>query len=576
MAISPPAGTVARPAIGGVRPTLQGTVTVNTQTASNVVKLLGFNLSTGAATGLTNAGVTINGVTVNLGSVVTTTGAAISVTGSNNGATAGNSMTFVSVSANGGTNGILLGSGTGSFTVTGTGSAGSGGTIQNTTGRGASFSSAQNVSLTNMNFTNTAITDLDADNSGLTTGDNLATNAAIHLERVTTVTLNGIIISGSSEQGINGHFVTGFALRNSSLSGTGNGPDEDGLHFYNMLGTCDITNTTFTSSGDDNINIQNNTNLSFPSGMTAVTSLTVSGGSANTGVLGSGYLIGIRGTSTATVTISGVTANNNFSGGIVIDTFDTATSTIEITGVTSTSNNDAISLSSNNGNTKFDIHDNVSFAGTDFVRISILKAAFSTVGTLQGFIRNNPIVVSDGQTADGISIFQAGDGVLTVAIQNNDIDYRGTQRAINIQGGQDGSGQLNATVTGNTIDMQIDGTGNPTVGILAQVAVASPSGDNTNMCANIGGAGGLANIFTHSLGGNMAAGDIRLRQRFVTTVSLPGYAGSASDNAAVVAYLASRNTLVNSPTATATNEIGVTPGAGGFVNAGACTLPVFP
>jgi hypothetical protein len=94
------------------------------------------------------------------------------------------------------------------------------------------------------------------------------------------------------------------------------------------------------------------------------------------------------------------------------------------------------------------------------------------------------------------------------------------------------------------------------------------------MCANIGGAG-AQNVFTHSLGGNIAAGDIRIRQRFVTTVSLPGYSGANNNDAAVVSYLAGRNTLVNSPTATATNEVGVTPGAGGFVS-GSCTLPVFP
>jgi hypothetical protein len=286
--------------------------------------------------------------------------------------------------------------------------------------------------------------------------------------------------------------------------------------------------------------------------------------------------MGIRGTSTATVTLDGVTANNNFSGGVVIDTFDTATSVIEVKNSTITNNNDGIALSSNNGSTRFDIHDNVSFAGNDFLRISILKAAFSTTGTLQGKIRNNPFVVTDGQLTDAISVFQAGAGTLTVSITDNNFTYRGTQRAINLQGGQDGAGQLNATVTGNDIDMQLDGTGNAVTGILAQVAVASPSGDNTNMCADIGGAGTLRNVFTHSLGGNMAAGDIRTRQRFVSMVTLPGYGGVNNDDAAVVTYLAGRNTLVNSPTATATNEVGVTPGAGGFVGGSACPQPVFP
>ena len=238
------------------------------------------------------------------------------------------------------------------------------------------------------------------------------------------------------------------------LSGLGNGPDEDGIHFYNMVGTSSITNTQISGSGDDNVNIQNNNNLPGDLPQSTTGTITITGGNANTGVQGSGYLFGIRGTMNTTVTINGVTADNNFSGGIVIDTFDTATSVIEIMNSTSTNNNDAISLSSKDGSTKFDIHDNVSFAGTDFGRINILKAAFSTTGTLQGKIRNNPIVVADNQPADGIFVFQAGAGALRVAITNNTFTYRGTQRAIQIQGGQDGAGSLDATVTGNHIDMQ--------------------------------------------------------------------------------------------------------------------------
>jgi hypothetical protein len=623
MGITPPAGTIARPQTrfnnGALtRPQLGATVT-----AHNNSNVRGLNLVvTGATQGLAASGrfgiavsdfgvTSVNGNAVNLtstsasftnnlsiavsgtgmgfsatggGTVSATqdnvtfvntissgTGTALNVSGTTIGATR---LTFRSISASGGSNGIVLNStgSSGGLTVTGVGTtAGSGGTITNTTTRGASFISASNITLQNMNFTNAATVDGDADNSGLTVGDNLVTNASIHLQNATAVAFDRLNITGSVEQGINGHNVNGFTLSNSTLANLGNGPDEDGLHFYNMVGTCSITNTTITSSGDDNINIQNNTTPIAPP--TATSNITITGGSANTGVLGSGYLMGIRGTMNTTVTINGVTANNNFSGGIVIDTFDTATSSIEILNSTSTNNNDAISLSSNNGNTKFDIHDNVSFAGTDFVRISILKAAFSTTGTLQGKIRNNPIVVTDGQTADGIFVFQAGAGALTVAITNNTFDYRGTQRAIAIQGGQDGGGTLDTTVTGNNFDIKLDGTLDAVTGIFAQAAVASPSGDNTVLCADLGGAGALRNVFTHTLGGNMVAGEMRLRQRFATTVKLPGYAGTSSDNAAVVAYLTGRNTLVNSPTATATNDVGL--GGAGFIS-GACQLPVFP
>ncbi|MFN7938359.1 MAG: Ig-like domain-containing protein [Bryobacteraceae bacterium] len=583
MGISPPITTVlARPSLNGTNPVLQGTITIGaTNSSNNLIRgvtiqptsgkgLVASSSGTGFVVGAASFPATSSDVAIS-----TTSSAAVDLAGGGSG-----NFIFRSVSTNGGANGILVNNfnaSTGSFMVAGTGTAGTGGTIQNTTTRGASFITTRNVTLKSMNFTNAATSDFPAAPTGLSLGVNTADNAALHLQVVFNATLDGLVVNGSAEHGINGHNVTDFVLQNSSFTNVGNAADEDGIHFFNMLGTCSITNTTFTSSGDDNINIQNNTNLTIPSGMTAVTNLTITGGSANTGVLGSGYLMGIRGTSNTTVTIDGVTANNNFSGGIVIDTFDTATSVVEIKNSTSTNNNDGISMSSNNGSTKFDIHDNVSFAGNDFGRINILKAAFSTTGTLQGKIRNNPINVSDGQAADGISIFQAGDGVLTVAITGNTITYRGTQRPILIQGGQDGSGQLNATVTGNNIDVQLDGTGNAVTGILAQVAVASPSGDSTNLCADIGGSTAvLKNTFTHSLGNNMGGGDIRVRQRFVTTVTLPGYSGSNNDNAAVVTYLGGRNTLVNSPTATATNEIGVTVGAGGFVGGASCTQPVFP
>jgi hypothetical protein len=292
-------------------------------------------------------------------------------------------------------------------------------------------------------------------------------------------------------------------------------------------------------------------------------------------------LFGIRGTFSTTISISGITSNNNFSGGVVADNFDTATMNLTVTGSTITNNNDGISLSSHNGNARFNIFDNVSFAGTDFGRINVLKSAFSTTGTLQGRIHNNPIVVSDGQAADGISVFAAGGGTTVVNITNNSFAYRGTQRAINIQGGQDGAAAMHTTVTGNSIDMQIDGTNNPTAGILAQVAVASPSGDNSSLCADIGGAGALRNTFTHSIAAaNMPAGDIRTRQRFATVVRLPGYAGAANDTAAVVAYLTARNTLVNVPSATATDGITAgDPGAQGYLNTVGglpCTQPLLP
>lgn len=517
---------------------------------------VGFNATGGGTVTVQGAGNTI----------ASTTGTALNVANTTIGA---NDLNFVGISANGATNGIILNTtgtsaGFGGLTVTGTGSTdGSGGTIQNTTGRGASFISSRDISLSNMNFTSAGISDLDADNSGLSTGDNLAPNAAIHLQSVTTVALDNLNITGGAEQGINGHNVNGFTLSNTVMSGIGNGPDEDGLHFYNMVGTCGIVNTSISTSGDDNVNIQNNTTPIAPP--TSVATINVTGGSFNTGVLGSGLLFGIRGTSNATINVSGVTSNNNFSGGIVVDTFDTATTDLDVTTSTVTNNNDGIQVSGNNGTVSFDIHDNTNFSLNDFVVITVLKAAFSTGGTLQGRIRNNPITVANGNTTDAISVFNAGIGDLNLEISDNTFDYAGTQRVILLQTGQDGNGAINATVVRNLIDIKLDGAGNAVAGILAQSGITSPTGDGSSMCVDIGGAGVLSNTFTHSLGGSIAAGDIRVRQRNNGTARLPGYAGVATDTAAVIAYLGGRNAVVSTSTATADST--------GFSGGAACVQP---
>ncbi|HPE71425.1 MAG TPA: Ig-like domain-containing protein [Candidatus Competibacter sp.] len=551
MGISPPVGTITRPAIGLGQPTIQGTVNMNG--ANNHV--MGLNISTSAAKGLarSNAG-TINGLVVSdVGSITAVNSRAVDLSN------VGIAFTATAINSSGSDVGINLVNQAGSFTVTGTGTAGSGGTVQNIANRGASFISATNITLQNMNFTNTATAAGAPCGSAAVVGANTGCNAAIHLDTVSTVTLNNLNLTISGQQGINGINVTNFNLSNSALSSLGNAPDEDGLHFHNMLGTNAITNTTIASSGDDNVNIQN---LS-----STASTITITGGGFNTGVLGSGLLFGSRNTADTTLNISGVTVDNNFSGGIVADGFDTARLKLKVTGSTITNNNDGIQVSANNGISQFDI-DNNTLMGNDFLAITLLKAAFSTGGTLEGVVRNNnPITIANGRTTDAILIFQAGAGALKVAVTNNVINYAGTQRAILLQGGQDGNGSIDATLTGNNFDIQLDGVGNAVAGILAQNAVTGP-GNTTSLCADIGGTGALKNTFTHSLGGSMGGGDIRVRQRNDGTVRLSGYGGAATDTAAVATYLNGRNTVVSPSTATFDST--------GFAGGGACTQPTLP
>lgn len=546
--------------------TFGGSITASTGVANAVdltntggtVNFNGSNLSITTTSGIgfnaTGSGTTVN--VTGLGNTITSgTGTALNVANTTIGASG---LTFQSISANGGTKGIALNTtGSGGLTVTGVGTtAGSGGTIQNISARGAEFLSAQNITLKNMAFTNACTVDNAEPEPALSTGGNTAVNAAISLVSVTTVLLDRLVINGSAQQGINGHSVTDFTLSNSTLSSLGSGPDEDGLHFYNMLGTNNITNTTISSSGDDNVTIQNASGTS---------TINVTGGSFTSGVLGSGLLFGPRVTANMTIIISGVTCNDNFSGGIIADASNTATMDVDIGTSTITNNNDGIQVGGASGNVQFDIHNNSNISLQNFVNITILKAAFSTGGTMEGKIRTNTITTENGHTADGISVFNAGAGTLKMAITNNTINYAGTQRAILFQGGQDGAATLEGTLTGNTIDLQLDGTDNAVNGILAQANQTTPTGNGTSMCIDIGGGSSLVNTFLHSLGGSVAGGDIRVRQRNGAPVRLPGYVGGPGDTAAVVAYLTNRNTVNSAPTATTDNNL--------FSGGGACLQP---
>jgi hypothetical protein len=91
------------------------------------------------------------------------------------------------------------------------------------------------------------------------------------------------------------------------------------------------------------------------------------------------------------------------------------------------------------------------------------------------------------------------------------------------------------------------------------------------LCAAIGGSGALANSITGA-GTNSVSDptttDFRLRQRFATTVKLPGYAGAAGDTAAVVSFVQGNNGAT--PTGSATAAFPTS--GGGFIN-GTCPTP---
>ncbi|MGH9027489.1 MAG: hypothetical protein ACRDWD_15440 [Acidimicrobiia bacterium] len=184
----------------------------------------------------------------------------------------------------------------------------------------------------------------------------------------------------------------------------------------------------------------------------------------------------------------------------------------------------------------------------------ISNAIFVGLGTsaatssMTGKIRNNIIgtsgsALSCSTQANGVYVDARGNGTFTSAVTGNVI-RQCFDRGILSEAG-DGDSVLNLAVTGNTIDQQ--------VGALAREAIQTNHGitstnvfgnvDTNVVCLQLGGAGALANTFSH---GGGAPDDFRLRKRFEATVRLPGYAGGTDQTAAslaqVVAFIQGQNT----------------------------------
>jgi|GEM_PF-2319857 len=191
-----------------------------------------LNLNTSAsgttafsATGASGAG---SGGTLTITNVANTissgAGQALVITNTNIGAA---DVTFRRIDATAGANNAIHLDTTGSaggLNVTGTGSAGTGGTITGRTG---------------------------ADGS-------LTAGSGIYLNNTADVFLDRMIISNNQNFGIRGTDVNGFTLQNSTLSGpNGNNAsfDEGSLFFANSSGTLNILNNAISGGFEDNLRI---------------------------------------------------------------------------------------------------------------------------------------------------------------------------------------------------------------------------------------------------------------------------------------------------------------------------------
>jgi Putative Ig domain/FG-GAP-like repeat/Cadherin-like domain len=511
-------------------------ILLNNNTATTINFTGGLTLNTGANAAFTaTTGGTVNITQDNttvVNTIATTTGTALNVTNTTIGSSG---LTFRSIAANGAANAIVLNStGTlGGLTVSGNGSVPSGGVIQNTTGPGILVTNASNLNLTS------------------------------------------IVVQGSGDDGIRATDLTGFTLTGSAILDNGNAVTERGLEFTGLFGTANINTSIVSGSADDNLHVSNASGaLTLTVGGTPATCqfTNTSAATGNDGI----HILG-EGTANMSVSVSNCAFNHNRGDHFQVATSAVNTAVMTVSFTTNTLIGDrgtaysgtdlggGIHISpAGDAQTTFNVlNNNIQGATATAIAINLIgsplvASSATLIGTVSGNVIGSATTADSGSSqGDGISVISTGNGTTTIAVASNTVRQYSNLAGINIHQ-WNGNGTLNATVSANSIGFPGSFASH---GILAQAGAVSA--DQGLVCANIGGPG--ANAITGS--GANGGTDFRVRQRETTTVRLPGYAGAATDTAAVVAFIQGLN-----PGATGSATVNSPPGAG-FVGGGACLQP---
>jgi len=170
---------------------------------------------------------------------------------------------------------------------------------------------------------------------------------------------------------------------------------------------------------------------------------------------------------------------------------------------------------------------------------------------------------SGSLNASGIDVEAHGTGTHTTLISNNQVRQFHNDGILVVVG--EGNVTMNATVTGNTVS-------NPDASIASlhglHFNIGTLPTDAGLVCLDV-----RSNTLTNAANEPNGGVDLRMRQRQLTTVRLPGYAGANNDNTAVQTFLTTPNANSLTTILASNNVAG---GGGGFVNTpggAACAQP---
>lgn len=551
----------------------------NNAATGAAVSFTGGNLDVDTTTGRgitgtsTTAGAGSLAITGTNNTIVSTGGIALNLVNTN---IAAGGLNFLSVSANGGTRGIVLNTtgGAGGLTITGTGTTdGSGGTIQNITQRGIELLNTALVNISNLNLTNASTT-------GQAAGQDLdltTANGAIYMSGVATAVFENINITGTiADNGITGINVSNFQLNNSLITGAGDGAHESGIEFSNLSGTSSLTNTEIALSETNSLDIVNtdvNLNLTLNN---VIFRDTQSSGIGEGGLQFRSFS-NAAGTPTTNIDVIDSDFLRIRTQGIQIIGEDDSVVSIDITNSvidSQTGIGAGIDINGNDTSTvRFNIIGNPTIRSSGGAAINITSFLSANV---MGRISNNADIEVYSQTPAGtgasgssVRLLAQESSHLTVAVTGNTM----TQGAGNNSSAVDviareGSARLDLTLTGNVID-------STDVNTLADINLQSGSSSGSNIETNQI----YANIANNNLTGTAAPNLLRLRVSELDNahdprIFLQGFVegGAGIEDDAVATWNANGNT----PGATAANIAVSLTGTATGPSAGTAQTPTNP
>jgi trimeric autotransporter adhesin len=341
--ITPPTYTNALPTTGGTNPTWNTAAL----TLASGNEIHGVNLN--STSGITMNGGSVGALKVRDASLNNTAGQALQIL-------AGGvlDVQFQRISSAGATIGISVKNSTGSFQVLGTGTAGSGGTIQNIINRGAEFVSCASIVLKNMTFINANTSTSFCASPG---NDNTACNAAIHCQSISTLaSFDNISITGTTKHfGINLNAVSGLNISNSTITSAGStnavtslGAENGGIFALNLSGTSSISNSNINGSYGRNFQCRNNsgtvnlavTNCQFKDGF-------------NTSADGSNFGFEGYGTSNNTIVIKSSDFSNPGTYGLFLAFGNSSINNVQVGGTIASEGNTIVAAASSPGSNGF-------------------------------------------------------------------------------------------------------------------------------------------------------------------------------------------------------------------------------